>query len=641
MFDSRFALASETSRRNSTWHARTSWYCLVVAATLAATLNTRPAMAGPMPLRVDPSGRYLESADGPFFWLGDTAWEMASDLGRRDVDRFMADRSSRGFTVVALVNAIPWDYRTRNVYGDQAIDASGSPIVVPGGSPASPNDWWDHLEYIIDSAASHGLYVELVPMNADTYINRTSSSLSNPAFHTAVQGRAYGEFIGARFRDKTNLIWALGGDTSPDRREGDMTPVYHAMAEGICHGVTGRSVRFDTPDSGWDDVVMTYHGRDPTDAMQPASSSIWFHSEPWYDFDGVYTGHRMTPGPDGIYAAIQFDRALDPVKPAIELEPKYEGGTASFSVGSPLLMRQQAYQAQLSGASGYTYGAFGLWSFDPGWTSLLAAPGAQGMTLFSELLHGASLWSGRWWTLIPDAGIVVGDPGTGIERKVGARTARGDEALVYFPVNSTGNIDLRSFMPGAFAGAVWYNTADGSSLNAGRHATEGNVSFRPPSGWTDAVLVLRSDRVPGDADSGTPDAGARSDGSVRPDGGASADASVGADAGPSPDASAGPDVGASDGGGADASERGAEAGSDASTEAQKLTGGCGCAIYAEARSRSSAWIPILGLMLLTVLVRRRKSWMRNQGTSSHVSANDRTTTSITRSGTGTAATRDT
>ena len=50
-------------------------------------------------LRVSENGRFLVTADGrPFFWLGDTAWELFHRLTREDAERYLQNRAGRRFT---------------------------------------------------------------------------------------------------------------------------------------------------------------------------------------------------------------------------------------------------------------------------------------------------------------------------------------------------------------------------------------------------------------------------------------------------------------------------------------------------------------------------------------------------------------
>jgi hypothetical protein len=46
-------------------------------------------------------GRYLVTERGePFFYLGDTAWELFHRLTREEADLYLKDRAAKGFTVI-------------------------------------------------------------------------------------------------------------------------------------------------------------------------------------------------------------------------------------------------------------------------------------------------------------------------------------------------------------------------------------------------------------------------------------------------------------------------------------------------------------------------------------------------------------
>ena len=46
-------------------------------------------------------GRYLVTERGePFFYLGDTAWELFHRLTREEAELYLKDRAAKGFTVI-------------------------------------------------------------------------------------------------------------------------------------------------------------------------------------------------------------------------------------------------------------------------------------------------------------------------------------------------------------------------------------------------------------------------------------------------------------------------------------------------------------------------------------------------------------
>jgi hypothetical protein len=74
------------SKRNQ---AATSDPCRGAAGVffLAIVLIGGPSAPASSPKGVDPSGRYLVDGDGrPFFWLGDTAWNLFQIPNREDAE---------------------------------------------------------------------------------------------------------------------------------------------------------------------------------------------------------------------------------------------------------------------------------------------------------------------------------------------------------------------------------------------------------------------------------------------------------------------------------------------------------------------------------------------------------------------------
>ncbi|MDX2429787.1 MAG: DUF4038 domain-containing protein, partial [Bacteroides sp.] len=55
-------------------------------------------------LKVSENQRYLVTQEGePFFWLGDTGWEMLHRLDRQEMEHYMRNRAGKGFTVIQTV----------------------------------------------------------------------------------------------------------------------------------------------------------------------------------------------------------------------------------------------------------------------------------------------------------------------------------------------------------------------------------------------------------------------------------------------------------------------------------------------------------------------------------------------------------
>src|SRR5690554_3799519 len=79
-----------------------------------------PSLSFSQSLRVSDNNRFLTDADGePFFWLGDTAWELFHRLDREEADMYLSNRADLGYTVIQAVVLAELDGLTDpNPYGE-------------------------------------------------------------------------------------------------------------------------------------------------------------------------------------------------------------------------------------------------------------------------------------------------------------------------------------------------------------------------------------------------------------------------------------------------------------------------------------------------------------------------------------------
>lgn len=108
-------------------------------------------------LKVSKDGHFLVYEDGsPFFYLGDTAWELFHCLNRKEADKYLYDRAEKGFTVIQAVIISDVDGLNKpNAYGDL-------PLI--DKNPLQPNEaYFEHVDYIVDKAESSGLFVGILP----------------------------------------------------------------------------------------------------------------------------------------------------------------------------------------------------------------------------------------------------------------------------------------------------------------------------------------------------------------------------------------------------------------------------------------------------------------------------------------------
>src|SRR5688500_10813769 len=75
-------------------------------------------------IQVSENHRFLEKTDGtPFFWLGDTDWEMFHRLTRDEAREFIDLRSEQGYNVLQAVALAEFNgIREPNRYGDYPLN---------------------------------------------------------------------------------------------------------------------------------------------------------------------------------------------------------------------------------------------------------------------------------------------------------------------------------------------------------------------------------------------------------------------------------------------------------------------------------------------------------------------------------------
>jgi len=428
-------------------------------------------------LSVSGNGRYLVNEDGsPFFWLGDTAWELFHKLDREEAELYLRNRAERGFTVVQAVALAELEgLTTPNAYGRYPlrIGADGRydperPDIAEQGAYG----YWDHVDYIVDKAAEYGIYVALLPTWGDKYDLAWGKG---PVVFTKENARTFGAWIGDRYKAKTNVIWVLGGDRPLEKRH--HFEVVQAMAEGIRAADVGRH-------------LMTFH---PAGGR---SSSLHVHDEAWLDFNMIQSSHGELHKAN--YAMVASDYALTPTKPTLDGEPCYEDHPVGFKAANGYFdaadVRKAAYWALFAGAFGHTYGHHSIWSmtrepadyFIMDWKQALMRPGAAHMRHVRTLMESRPA-DGR----VPDPSLAAAN----YEGANHLEACRGDGyAFVYSPSGLPIRVRLGS-ISGDRVVATWYDPRTGASSPAGETANEGEAEYRPPTSGRNEDWVLILDDV--------------------------------------------------------------------------------------------------------------------------------------------------
>ena len=431
----------------------------IAAAALAAQSKPLPR------LRVSVDGHsFVKEGGEPFFYLGDTAWCLFTRPTHAEIDRYLTDRAAKGFTAIQGVFLI-WD-------GLNRPNPLGQTLFVNRNAAQINEGFFENADYIIDKAESLGLYVLILPQWAKTFLGR------EPYLFDETTAYNYGKFIGARYRNKP-VIWMLGGD----RAGKGVEEVTRAMANGLDDGGGGKQ-------------LVSYH---PTGRQ---SSSMWFHNEPWLNFNSIQSGHASQ---NRNYELVSTDYRLQPAKPVIDAEAGYENITDGLRQAVPGIKRLEAwdvrrfgYLAVLAGAAGYAYGCGEVYEFwTPGmqqtrwmaglpWQDSMQLPGA------SQMKHLRSLIESRPMLVrVPDQSLLVSDPMATTDRMQAARASDGSYALIYSASGRSIDVHLDS-LSGKTIQSWWYDPRTGAATVAGKFPKTATHEFKPPTSGenNDWVLVL-------------------------------------------------------------------------------------------------------------------------------------------------------
>lgn len=428
-------------------------------------------------LRVAENQRYLEFADGtPFFYLGDTAWELFHRLNREEVDLYVKNRAEKGFTVIqAVVLAQIGNLKEPNAYGEL-------PLV--DRDPTQPNEaYFKHVDYVVNRIEEHDMFVGMLP-TWGSYWKKGGGQIFTPD-----NARTYGRFLGERYKEKP-IIWILGGDNGIANEE--ERAIIEAMAEGLEEGDDGTH-------------LITYHPRGP------GLSSLHVHDAEWLDFNMIQSSHAAHDHDTGLF--VEHDLALTPLKPTLDGEPRYECIPVGFYFRDwnrferfdAYDCRQAAYWSLMAGACGHTYGNNNIWQmWAPGrspvihadipWYEALDHPGAFQMTYVRELFE-----SRPFQTLVPDDSFIVDAPRNGAAKVRGIRDEDHSFAFVYTPMGEKFTVN-KGVIKADRVKEIWFDPRYGVSHHIHTSDNWGFQTYTPPTSGrgNDWVLVLE------DAEAGFP-----------------------------------------------------------------------------------------------------------------------------------------
>jgi len=390
------------------------------------------------PIRVSENGRYfVKQNNEPFFWLGDTQWELFRGYTLEEAEIILENRKAKGFTFIQVMITGMNNGTKPNLSGEK-------PWL--NDNPATPNDaYFKNVDEVIQLGQQKGLvFVPGVFHQVQT------------ANITMANARTYTKWVAERYKDTPNIIW-----TSYPKAEKEFIPILREIAIGLQDGDQGKHLISVHPDPS------------------PASSSF-IHNEDWLACNMIQTWAYY----DRIYDMVTNDYNLIPTKPVLMVEGAYEDGSEYRFPVTPLMVRKQAYWTYLSGGH-HSYGHNDSWRILPTWKSALDAPGAVQMGILKNLFTSLN-----WWDLVPDQSLIVNQQEHGKIFNVSSRSIFNDWAIVYLDKATTVSIDLKKLIASDKIDAVWFNPATGTRKSIATFTNTIVQEFITPDEWEDAVLLL-------------------------------------------------------------------------------------------------------------------------------------------------------
>jgi hypothetical protein len=452
-------------------------------------LSPLPGLAAAPLLHVSSNGRYFVTANNePFFLVGDTVWSLALGLTEAEASTYLSARANQGFNTIfmdvvglkAIISGVSTD-RSGNAPFNGTLSGGQydvSTVPAAGDTTSSAGRYWAHIDKLLDMANDLGIVVVLDVF--DTYSPWFSSDQHNGVSPNSVAKlTAYGQFLGKRYANQPNILWALGND-------------YQVTAQGNTNmaAVIDGIKQFDTvhPFTIEQDQAQGF----------PAAAFDNGTLRSRLGYNGIYL---YNTGPYRSIYLGQYNRSDH--GPIINAETGYE---LNSGIGStPATVRKGHYVMLLSGSSGDIYGnervggaGFGTDAgpFASDWQQQLTSQGGREMSYFGTFLDSIP-----WNNLVPDqTGVVFSGIGTPTDYS-GAWSTDGSLAVAYKPPSGTGNQSFTVNMA-QFTGTVtarWFDpttgtyTAIGTFPNTGSHVfTTTGLNSASQNDW---LLVLTTAAV--------------------------------------------------------------------------------------------------------------------------------------------------
>jgi hypothetical protein len=388
-------------------------------------------------LKVSPNKRYMVYNDeSPFFWLGDTHWQMF-DYERDDECNYgdncgsqfkhvVKDRMAKGFTV----------YQT---YPDAGVN--------DGGGNAHVANWWSTK------------YTRLDPVAFQKYFDPKMKYLADNGFVVALG-------CGVHWRSTESV-----GLTGMKLLAKYMVARYGAYP---VVWITGQEVDIKPEEAAiWKEVAKTIDSYDgykhPLTGHMSPTKYTW-GDETWHTWFAVQGGHGTTR----TYCSQALYKGYWnylPTQPFLESEAKYEDVDCG-GLNDATDERVAAYKSIQCGSLGFTYGVSGIWAMKwdtkvAGWDSYSKYPwyvgvDAPGSTYMKYLKQFYTSFA--WEKLVPRFSDPAWCSFVNPETAILSSMSDAERFVVYFYNTSITTGILKNLSDSKTYSARWFNPTTGKSI---------------------------------------------------------------------------------------------------------------------------------------------------------------------------------
>lgn len=445
----------------------------------------------------------MQTSSGlPFLLMADSPMTLGQNISVADATTYLSTRAGQGFNAVQFdIVATPYVGNNNANYG--TLDGITPFISTLVTTPREA--YFARMDQLVNLCASYGLLAILNPYE-------TGSGLADLVAAGTSACTGYGNYLGSRYKNFTNIMWLLGNDFNVANQT-DFN-VVNALAQGI---LANDSSHLMTIELNFNESTSFENtGGFGNFANSPMTVNGAYTYGPTYGYCMIARNGSGTS-----FGGVTGTNKTSPA-PTILLEANYEFELDNAGIddgGTYLNLRKQNYWSQLAGTSGQIYGNGYVWPFltsggsnirgtingggvgypNGTWKNNLATTGAAQLLIWKNFFQSIP-----WQNLVPDQTNVIGTSGFGTAALTGlfasnnyvtvAATADGHYAVAYLPL---GNANTLTVDMTKFAGTVtaqWFDPTNAAYTVIGAFANTGTHNFTPPasnnSGDPDFVLLL-------------------------------------------------------------------------------------------------------------------------------------------------------